>query len=151
MGSGTGKAVLTAAVAFDFARVVGIEILPELHQVAERVLARFDDQVRPRLPPARQRVEVRFVQGDLRAFSISDADVVFIHATCFDPGLVRAVVRKLENAKPGARVISVTQALDGPRLRFQKTRVHPMDWGPTPIYYYVVTRDTGCGIRDTRF
>lgn len=39
LGSGTGKAVLMAATAFNFARVVGIEVLPELHRVAERVLA----------------------------------------------------------------------------------------------------------------
>lgn len=139
LGSGTGKAVLTAAVAFDFARVVGVEVLPELHRVAERVFGRFDEQVRPRLPPRRRYVEVRFIQGDFRTVPISDADVVFIHATCFDPDLIRDVIRKLEETKAGTRVVSVTQALDGPRLRFQKTRVYPMDWGLTPVHYYVVT------------
>ena len=60
LGSGTGKAALTAAVAHPFGHVTAIEILKPLHLLAKTALAA--------LPPHNLRAgEVRLVHGDALA------------------------------------------------------------------------------------
>jgi hypothetical protein len=84
LGSGCGKAVVAAALAFDFASCTGIELLESLHAMAEeasarlvRVLAEASGAVLARDLPA-----VTFVHGSFLDYDWSRADVVFMNSTC---------------------------------------------------------------------
>lgn len=136
LGSGTGKAVFLAALCFDFARLVGVELLPALGAAAREVLARYDAEVRPLLPPEKraQRIELR--DGDCRNVDLSGADVVFLHSVCYERSLLSALTLQLERLRPGARVISVGQRLASPELAWRTGFQAEMEWGEGFAYLY---------------
>jgi precorrin-6B methylase 2 len=129
LGSGTGKATILAALVFPFSRVVGIELLPGLGDAARQVLSRYDAQLRPQLPPENQRQRIDFIDGDFLVQDLSEADVLFAHGTCYGPELMGKLTHKLEELKPGARVVMAGQTLASPELVFQKMKVMKTDWG----------------------
>ena len=129
LGSGTGKATILAALIFPFSRVVGIELLPGLGDAARQVLRRYDAEIRPRLPPENQRQRIDFIDGDFLVQDLSEADVLFAHGTCYGPELMGKLTHKLEELKPGARVVMAGQTLSSPELVFQKMKVMKTDWG----------------------
>jgi len=129
LGSGTGKATFLAALAFPFRRVVGIELLPGLGDAARKVLSHYDAEIRPRLGPEHQQQRIDFIDGDFLATDLSEADVLFAHGTCYGPELIAKLTHKLEELKPGARVVMAGQTLTSPELVFQKMKVMKTDWG----------------------
>lgn len=129
LGSGTGKATILAALTFPFSRVVGIELLPGLGDAARQVLSRYDGELRPQLPPENQRQRIDFIDGDFLVQDLSEADVLFAHGTCYGPELMGKLTHKLEELKPGARVVMAGQTLTSPELVFQKMKVMKTDWG----------------------
>jgi SAM-dependent methyltransferase len=70
IGSGKGRAVLMAAIDYPFGRVIGVELVPELHEAAERNLA----AVARRLCAN----DVELVCADIRRYRIPD-DVTVIY------------------------------------------------------------------------
>ena len=129
LGSGTGKATILAALVFPFSRVVGVELLPGLGDAARQVLSRYDAELRPQLPPENQRQRIDFIDGDFLVQDLSEADVLFAHGTCYGPELMGKLTHKLEELKPGARVVMAGQTLASPELVFQKMKVMKTDWG----------------------
>jgi precorrin-6B methylase 2 len=129
LGSGTGKATFLAALTFPFSRVVGLELLPGLGDAARKVLSRYDAEIRPRLGPEHQNQRIDFIDGDFLAADLSEADVLFAHGTCYGPELMAKLTHKLEELKPGARVVMAGQTLASPELVFQKMKVMKTDWG----------------------
>lgn len=110
LGSGTGKAVLYAAVLGDLSKSVGIELLEELHAGSMRAHERFTNEVLPHMPSKQgQHVEMRL--GDITKEDISDGDIVFTHCTCFTNELMDAVAKQCATMKPGSRIITVSKAL----------------------------------------
>jgi hypothetical protein len=75
-GSGKGRAVMLAS-GYPFREIVGVELAPELHAVAEANLARYD-------PPERQCRAVRLVQQDAAEFALPPGPLVlfFYHPFC---------------------------------------------------------------------
>jgi len=72
IGSGMGRAVLTAAAEYPFARVIGVELCRELHEVAQRNLATTRRRLRCR--------DVELVCADVRDYRIpDDVTVIFIN------------------------------------------------------------------------
>jgi trans-aconitate methyltransferase len=136
LGSGTGKATFMAALSFPFSRVLGVELLPGLGELARQLLARYDAEFRPHLPEQRQRQRIEFVDGDFLELDLSSVDVVFAHATCFAPELVAQLGKKLEELKPGARVIVAGNTINSPALKFRAMKIMKADWGTalTAIY-----------------
>jgi precorrin-6B methylase 2 len=136
LGSGTGKATFMAALCFPFSRVVGVELLPGLGELARQLLARYDAEFRPRLPEQRQRQRIEFIDGDFLEQDLSNVDIVFAHATCFSPELIAQLGQKLEELKPGARVIVAGHTINTPALQFRAMKIMKADWGTalTAIY-----------------
>ena len=128
LGSGTGKAVLTAAVTHPFGRVTGIEILEPLHLLAKRALARL-------APEALQAAAVRLVHGDALAHDwcishgpiataegvqltlrlptrrAADAGLVFCTLTCFTDEMVATLARDCVRLPHGARLLVTSREL----------------------------------------
>jgi len=121
LGSGLGKMVVAAALSGKFSRARGVELLPELHVEATEGLRAYEraleeevggngDGDDERDVATARRCEVMLEEGNLLTFDVSTADVVYIHATCFTPGLLDATGMKLaQEMKPGARVIIMSK------------------------------------------
>ena len=106
IGSGSGKAVLTAAALYDFASSTGVEILQPLHEAALRAHAAC-----PR--GSLRCTDVRLVCAD--AFSMEppwhEADVVFCTTTCFTDELIEQLEESAAQLRTGARLIVTTREL----------------------------------------
>ncbi|MEW6366534.1 MAG: hypothetical protein AB1714_18050 [Acidobacteriota bacterium] len=135
LGSGTGRTLMLAALLFDFPRLVGIEIVEALHQTALAALDRYNHEIRPGLPAAKQQQTIEFRCADLRTEDFSDADVVFVHATCFRPKLMEALARQLERLRPGARVAITSKVITSSRFETTRIETYEMDWGATPVLF----------------
>ncbi|EPX58096.1 hypothetical protein D187_004385 [Cystobacter fuscus DSM 2262] len=129
LGSGTGKATLLAALTFPFSRVVGIELFPGLGDAARKVLARYEAEVRPQLPAEYAQQRIEFIDGDFLEQDLSSADVLFAHGTCYPQETMEQLTHKLEELRPGARVVLAGQTIKTPAFAFVKMKVMRTDWG----------------------
>lgn len=137
LGSGTGKAVFQAALTADFSKLVGVELIDGLSRVAEHVLSRYDVEVRPRLPVEKRLQVIEFRRADIRLAEIAEADLVYVHATCFQPELMKGLTARLDTLKPGARAVLTTKCISSPRFSIEAVDVYDMDWGSTPVFCLV--------------
>ena len=105
LGSGTGKAVLTAAALHRFACATGVELLEPLHAAAEQAYAK--------LPAAAILTDqVRLLCGDAFAHPWTEgAGVVFCTLTCLTDEAIAALERDCERLPRGARLIVTTREL----------------------------------------
>ena len=105
LGSGTGKAVLTAAALHNFGCATGVELLAPLHKAAKRAHAA--------LPAAAIRAaEVRLLCGDAFAHPwTEDAGVVFCTLTCLTDEAIASLERDCERLPRGARLLVTTREL----------------------------------------
>ena len=130
LGSGTGRAVLAAAAAYPFSRAIGIEWLGSLVR-ASRVAA--ERLTRAGLAHAM----IEFRQADLRESDFSDADVVFMHSTCFQPTLLDPLARACARLKSGARVISFGHPPQHAALELVDSLTVQTGWGESAGAIYV--------------
>jgi len=135
LGSGSGRTLLLAALISGFGRVVGVELLEELHTMAQAAVARFDRDHREQLVSPQRDVRIELRLGDLREVDLGDADVVYVHCTCFQTDLMRDLARQVEaTLRPGAYVLTTTKMISAPSLDFVKAMSAEMDWGPTSMF-----------------
>lgn len=131
LGSGAGKAVFTAALAFDFAACKGIELVPELYQLSI--------QLQQQLPELNKRIE--FVNADFLTVDLTDADIVFINAACFMGETWQAITMKLKQLRPGTRIILGSKALTDPAFSLMEEKLRYMSWGTALVRIYVRKSD----------
>jgi trans-aconitate methyltransferase len=129
LGSGTGKATLLAALLFPFRRAMGVELLTGLGDAARQVLGRYDAEIRPQLPAEHQHQSIEFIDGDMLQVDLSEVDVVFAHAPCYEPPLMAKLTVKLEELKSGARAIIVGHQLQSAAFAMLSMKVMKLDWG----------------------
>ena len=110
LGSGVGKAVLTAAATGGFASVTGVELLRPLHEAAVAALAKCD-------VAALRGTKVAFECGDALRYDWSSMDVTFVSLTCFTEEQVARVAEGATRLKKGARMIVTSRTLETPALR----------------------------------
>ncbi len=131
LGSGVGKAVLTAALCFDFNKTYGIELLPGLHQAANEILNRLSTYNSVQLS------SISFINGNFLNYDFTDGDVIFINATCLDYYAWQAIVEKLIRLKPGSRVIVTTKKILNPEFKMLYEGRELMSWGMNSVHIYV--------------
>lgn len=88
MGSGKGRALLMASE-YPFAKVIGVEIIPELHAVAEKNVAIFKAQ-------KADSPEIRSWCGDAREFEFPDEPMVVYFFNPFPEDVLRRVLQNLK-------------------------------------------------------
>lgn len=135
LGSGTGKGVLSAALLFPFGKVVGIELLDDLHAAATSVLQRFNREIKPGLV-LKKVPQIEFHQGDFLNHDLSDGDILFAHATCFHDGLMRGLAKKLEGLKKGTKLLVVSQTIESPIYRLLARQEYKFSWGDATLHSY---------------
>lgn len=129
LGSGVGKAVVTAAMHFPFKACHGIECLPSLHQAA--MLAHS------RAPKSLQK-KMTYHQGDFLEHDISDANLTFINASGFFGARLEQLVEYLKRyCQPGTQILISSKSL--PDIDFflaGQTRL-AMAFGPVTVNQFV--------------
>jgi trans-aconitate methyltransferase len=133
LGSGTGKPVILSALLYPFSRLVGIERVADLAAAARRVLKDLKSQSEQSVP------KIRFVTGDILKQDLSDAGVVYSHATAFTYELMDEIEERLHALPRGARVALVGKHLESKAFAFKKSQVCEMNWGPSLAQLYVRT------------
>jgi SAM-dependent methyltransferase len=126
LGSGSGKAVFTAALAFDFKLCRGVELIPELYALSLRL-----QQQMPELAG-----KVEFIHGDFLAINFSEADLVFVNAACFLGETWHKLLAKLQALQPGAKVIIGAKELPATHFRLLHTSLRHMSWGAAKVSLY---------------
>lgn len=131
LGCGSGKAVFTTALLYDYLDVRGIEILKPLYDLCITLLAKFKKIVHNKHPN-----NIQFFNDDLLTLDFSDADIVFINATCFNADSWKIITKGFEKLKKGARVIISTKKLESNLFENIHSGIHLMSWGQNSINIY---------------
>jgi hypothetical protein len=93
LGSGKGRTLLMAS-SYPFRRIVGLELLDELHQVAERNIARYHGH-------QQKCFDVVSLSGDAREFFFPDEPTVLYLFNPFPEPVLRAVLARLHQSLQG--------------------------------------------------
>jgi SAM-dependent methyltransferase len=140
IGSGSGKAVMAAALVHDFDACHGIEILDGLVAISQKVLFDWERNIKKQyaLSYQKRRTRIYFTHGDALEEdwpTTPAADLVFMNSTCFSASLLRELTRKLASyCRPGAIVITATHALADAQ-NFEQLRTLSVEqeiWGSRP-------------------
>lgn len=137
LGSGAGKAVMIAGLVFDFSKACGIEKLDSLYGLSVDLLKKLEEMPERKQLLAHKDLKIEFIHDDFLKPDISDADIVFLNATCFRSELFTAATKKLLGLKSGARIILTGANLDeigGFELDYIDT--HLMSWGLSQLRIY---------------
>lgn len=146
LGSGTGKVLVMADQLHPFASVTGIEFLPTLNAKATEILARYGAELRG--PDRTAAITSR--QGDMLVEDLSDADVIFVHATCMSPELIESLGHKLVPVcKPTARIVLVSRGFFGMREYECLERLdYTNAWNTTSTAFVYRLADVVRGVRE---
>ncbi len=137
LGSGGGRVVLFAALSFPFAEVVGVELLDDLVDLAQKKLKLLSERL-PALTHFDESKlgEIRFIHQDVAKIEVKDADVIYIASTCFEDNLMKDLAKLIEKqAKSGARVITCTKSLPSERFKIKKSQIYQMEWGEVTVFF----------------
>lgn len=149
LGSGSGRAVMAAALTNDYKKIIGIEVLTNLHHVATKVLNDFNTNEFKDLLYAlntngrRNITDVQLLEGSIIDYDWSDGDVVFANSTCFDSELMDSITKKATQLKPGAFVITFTKELHMEKypsyFELLEKIKYKMSWGSHLLTYLNIT------------
>lgn len=123
---GCGLGVPTVVAALVCARATGIDVLPQLLEHGRGVARTLNLS------------NARFVHGDLRAQDLGDGTAFYSYSTCLLPETRAAMAERIAQARPGARAVTVTHALDHPAL--ERTAKLELRWGATPHSVFLHVR-----------
>ena len=147
LGSGTGRALVTAALLFgpSLARVHGIELLASLHSPCEQVLVKLRAllEAEPAFFAEHLRCKVTSERGDITdtdatAMDWTVADVVFINSTLFDAKLMTTLCAMASaRMRSGTRVITLTRPWLSPQWQVSEPRQYRMSWGVASAFVHV--------------
>ena len=139
LGSGAGKAVMWAAMAYPFKKAIGVELLDKILDLSKSMLEKYRIKVLPLLDLEKQHQAIDFVKGDFCQYDFSDANVLFIHSTCFSNHTMNHLAQKFSALQPGSRIITVSKNISQPNLRLIGSGNYQMAWGCATAYIYQVS------------
>jgi len=137
LGSGLGKVVMSAALAFPGLRCTGVELLSYRHAMAQVRLAEMlvAGAAESRAGAAAVASRIRLLQQDMFDADVSDASLVYIYSTCFAPLMERLAEKLARELPPGALVTTVTFPLQHPAFELVKAFAPPkVAW--TSVFLY---------------
>ncbi len=142
LGSGAGKAVMTAALTFDLSQSVGVELLPGLCELAkERVKkaqAMLTSYDRPFSETSLERLSrIQIITNDFLHVDITHCDILFINATCLNYSTWQNIQEKLLQLRVGSRVIVTTKKILHEQFQLLYQGRTLMSWGMNSIHIYV--------------
>lgn len=126
LGSGAGKAVFTAGFFFNFSKVCGIELLEPLYRLAKNQLIKVP------LP------KLEFINKNFLEIDFSDADIIYVAATCLENSTWEKLINKMANLKPGSRIIVATKSIHHANFELIYQGIELMSWGLCPLTIYKI-------------
>lgn len=132
LGSGSGKVAIAVKLCYPTLVVKGIEILPELKQLAVLKWLSFVQKY----PKQFAEQDIEFIGADIMEISFQEADIIFINATSFSSETWQKIIHKLTELKKGSKILVTTKQL--PATTFQPLYVGSelMSWGFTTTSLY---------------
>lgn len=143
LGSGTGRALVGAALCHNFQKVVGIEYLESLHNAAVKVCDSYRAlQQRGELPKnAASSDALAAVCGDILAYDWSDGDIIFANSTCFTMPMFRKIAEKCKDLAVGSYVITYSTELQSPYLKTVSEKEYVQSWGKCTVFTHIRIAD----------
>lgn len=147
LGSGSGKAVFAAALYFDFKKCYGVELMDVLYKQslnnlakAKKLLCQKKDKHEYYLEKLAQ---INFINEDFTNYNFTDADIIYIAATCLSDTTFDTLIQKIHDAKIGTRVIVATRTIHDPAFTLIYNDINLMGWGlcRVRIYRYIGEKD----------
>jgi hypothetical protein len=133
IGSGSGRAVYTARLMRDFDTCIGIELLPNLHELAVSVNTVYEETFKTKLPFG----NVDFYCQDMLKHDWSDGDVVFAHSTCFGDNLLQSLFHKAKELQPGSYLITFrATGIDTTAFELLQEIRQEMSWGEADVFIF---------------
>lgn len=136
LGSGNGKVLLANSIAFPFKHLLGMEILHHLHHQAKDHWKRWKERfVLPTLTNIQdQCIEFQRADFTLDPSKIHNADLIWIHATVFEPKLLQTIQNICEGCKTGTYFILVSQPFkNGNGIQTLAEFLLDMNWGQASV------------------
>lgn len=130
LGSGSGRAAISAALCFDFAEVVGIEFLPSLYLLSQNQWSMI--QAAQNIKD----VNLSFVCGDYYDLDISGADIIFFNATACRGERWEKILTKFKELPVGTRLILTTHRIKDGMFESLYEGLQLMSWGMNSAYVY---------------
>ena len=131
VGCGWGKSTFFLHAYNKAHRTIGIDILPEYIQKAERIRKwmKLDYIV--------------FLEADFRQIDYSDADVIYLYGSCLPDDTIQSLVTNWENSlMEGTIIITTTYSLPSyatqGRILLQDTIELDFLWGECTVHYHTV-------------
>ncbi|KTD77911.1 hypothetical protein Lwor_1793 [Legionella worsleiensis] len=141
LGSGSGKAVLSAILFFNVNKSIGIELLPPLYEQSntqlEKAIQQFlkhDDEKEYLL----QMEHVQFFNDSFLHYDFGDADIIYVAATCLSDPTWNELISKMAGLKPGSRIIVTTRMIHHDQFESIYQGVELMSWGLCPVRIYKI-------------
>lgn len=132
LGSGTGKAVVAAALIHNFSKCCGIELLPDLFSLSLKLKEKYEKILNTQR--REQIVQVEFYNADILEYNWTECDVFFINSTCFDEDFMTRISDL--PLKPGTIGISTSKRLSKPKWALLETYKKQMSWGVATVYIH---------------
>lgn len=130
LGSGSGKAVLACAMAFNIKKAYGIELFSTLDHAAKQQLSQLS--LLPDYPKISQKIE--FVCGNFLDTNLADATLIFISATALFGDTWIRLNQQLEQLTQKPIIITTTKKLSSPRFSIRHQTQVRMSWGCVTAY-----------------
>ena len=135
LGSGTGRAVIGAALTYPFSKYIGIELLETLYNVSIEIKQSFDKEYTNDKKP-----DIEFINGDFLKQDLSKSSVIFINSTTFSDKLLGDLADKFNNeCDQGCLVVNTTMELsklDKNKWEFLPYFRRYMSWGIATVNVY---------------
>ncbi len=136
LGSGAGKAVFLAALLFNLKQVCGVELIPQLHALSQQQLTQLKTLCAEKDQWLNKIGRIEFIQSNMAEQDLSDADIVFINATCIDDTVWQKLLIKLQQLKAGSRIILTTKQLESEHFQALASHYALMSWGYNSVHIY---------------
>ena len=136
IGAGAGKTVFAAALLYDFSKTQGIEALPALHSLCLKQLDLLLVQMKEKKYFKNKQVNIEFSHQNLLETAFSDADILFVNATCYIDDFWQAVCEKINGLKVGSRIILASKRLKGDCFALIDAQMAITSWGSNSLFIY---------------
>ncbi|KTC97239.1 histone methylation protein DOT1 [Legionella geestiana] len=132
LGSGTGRAVLIAAMVFEVRKSAGVEYFAPLHEAAKLAGERLSQT--PGFAACAN--SLHFEHGNFLETDFYDATHVFINASALFGDTWTLLVERLQALCPGTVVVVTSKRLPATFFTLTGTSVVEMSWGSVQAFLY---------------
>jgi hypothetical protein len=123
VGSGRGKIVFFTSIYFR-AHAAGIDILPTFINRSKYLSERL------------KLGHAKFILSDGRNFDFSSGTVIYLAGTCFSDSSVSLLLKSLETAPEGARIITLSYPLKADYLKLISKEKKYFSWGTSTVFFH---------------